>query len=297
MEKYNVFIYNFLGSALVSGLFNYIIPYSDGYQVKYKFICEGDMLMKERIKGFLSGVILTSLLSCSVVFAEEVSKTVDVVYNNIKIFIDGAEYVPKDANGNLVEPFVYNGTTYLPVRGIANAFQKDVVWDGANASIYLGKKGQNQPDNWLDRIQYSYYKSDVDHDNLYKINGKITDFSGADYTNGILLYRGYSGGFAAQLDYPLNMQYKTLKGKIVLPKKIDIAGVKNDDALNGDAQIDKVELWGDGRLLKTIPKVSVSMPMSFEIDVTGVAQLSIKVSRDKDWNSYYCALTDLALYK
>lgn len=68
------------------------------------------------------------------------------MYENIKILIDGEEYTPKDANGNVIEPFIYNGTTYLPVRGIANAFDVDVDWDGATASIYLGKKDQNQPD-------------------------------------------------------------------------------------------------------------------------------------------------------
>ena len=86
-------------------------------------------------------------------YAASNSKNIEIFYRNIKIMIDGAEYIAKDVNGNVVEPFIYNGTTYLPVRGIANAFGKDVIWDGANATVYLGKKDRNAPDNRLDKIQ------------------------------------------------------------------------------------------------------------------------------------------------
>ena len=58
-----------------------------------------------------------------------ISKTVEVVYNNIKLNIDGTEITPKDANGNVVEPFNFNGTVYLPVRAVGEALGKDVSWD------------------------------------------------------------------------------------------------------------------------------------------------------------------------
>ena len=61
------------------------------------------------------GVLVGSLLTCGIVFGKEISEMAELYYNNIKIYIDGAEIVPKDANGNTVEPFMMNGTTYLPV--------------------------------------------------------------------------------------------------------------------------------------------------------------------------------------
>ena len=59
--------------------------------------------------------------------------------NGIKIFVDGQKINPKDAQGNSVQPFIYNGTTYLPVRAVADALGKAVYWDGPNYTVYLGK--------------------------------------------------------------------------------------------------------------------------------------------------------------
>jgi hypothetical protein len=36
-----------------------------------------------------------------------------------------------------VEPFVSDGTTYLPVRAIADALGKNVSWDNATKSVYI----------------------------------------------------------------------------------------------------------------------------------------------------------------
>lgn len=61
------------------------------------------------------------------------------VYTGANIYIDNVKLKPKDANGNSVEVFVYNGTTYLPVRAIGEALGKAVQWEGAVNSVYLGK--------------------------------------------------------------------------------------------------------------------------------------------------------------
>lgn len=100
--------------------------------------------MKKRLQGIVAGMLIGALLLGGATFAKQVSEKVDIFYNNIKIFIDGTELVPKDANGNTVEPFIMNGTTYLPVRAVANAFGKDVDWDGETQTVYLGAKpGEN----------------------------------------------------------------------------------------------------------------------------------------------------------
>lgn len=40
----------------------------------------------------------------------------------LKITLDGKEITPTDANGAAVEPFAISGTTYLPVRAVAERF-------------------------------------------------------------------------------------------------------------------------------------------------------------------------------
>ena len=85
------------------------------------------MKNKETIKVFISGFIVAALIFGLTVgtFASSLSETIEVVYNNIKLVIDGQNIkFGKDTAGNQIEPFIYNGTTYLPVRTVGEAIAK-----------------------------------------------------------------------------------------------------------------------------------------------------------------------------
>lgn len=255
--------------------------------------------MKKRLQGLIAGILIGAMLTSGVVFAKQISETVELFYNNIKIYIDGGEIVPKDANGNVVEPFTMNGTTYLPVRAISNSFGKDVEWDGATQSVYIGKKDQTKPDNYLDRIQYNDYKEVFGDDDFAIINGTISDYNNKIYTNGLMFYsarnwnlEGDNDGASQLISYPLNSQYKKLYGKIVLPKSYDISTWGKRDA-----QTKATDVWfyGDNKLLYKATNVTSSMPFTLDIDVKGVNQLTIKI-KTQDYYAHV-ALTDLALYK
>ena len=58
----------------------------------------------------LCGALLggTAALAAGVTY-----KTIQVLYNDISLVVDGVPVTPKDANGVEVEPFVYNGTTFV----------------------------------------------------------------------------------------------------------------------------------------------------------------------------------------
>ncbi len=66
-------------------------------------------------------------------------KTIEANYMDIKLVVDGEAIVPKDVNGNVVEPFAVDGTTYLPVRAISQALEKEVTWDGNTNTVYIGE--------------------------------------------------------------------------------------------------------------------------------------------------------------
>lgn len=257
--------------------------------------------MKKRLQGALVGILIGVLLANSVVFAESFSKNAELFYNGIKIFIDGGEIVPKDALGKTVEPFIMNGTTYLPVRAVANAFDQDVEWDGETQSVYIGKKDQTKPDNYLHKIQYNDYQESIRFHNLAIINGTVTDYNGNVYTNGLLLFNYHSTtGFQNDPDkahlligYPLNSVYSTLKGNIVLPKECNLVP---DGSFNGYTGNVDVFFYGDGKLLYKATEVTPSMPFTIDINIKGVNQLVIK-TRTTEHESAYIALTDLALYK
>ena len=160
--------------------------------------------MKERFKGLIAGVLIGSVVAGGSAFAAANYKTIDVLFDNIKIVIDGEEIEAKDANGTKVEPFVYNGTTYLPVRAVGNAIGKDVSWDGVEKVVYLGAKPGNT-ESWLDvcgPYQYTRGKEYTLEENKY------FTMSGKKYTNGFTLRTDYSR--RAEALFNLDGRFKSL---------------------------------------------------------------------------------------
>ena len=55
----------------------------------------------------------------------------------IKIVVNGTLLEPKDVNGKVVNPFLIDGTTYVPIRAITEALGKKIDWDGETKTIYI----------------------------------------------------------------------------------------------------------------------------------------------------------------
>ena len=94
------------------------------------------MKKKRRV---LAAVLCCALALVTVAYATNATKTIQAAYMNIKLVVDGVPITPKDSNGSTVEPFIYNGTTYLPVRAIGEALDKQVTWDGKTKTVYIGE--------------------------------------------------------------------------------------------------------------------------------------------------------------
>ena len=91
------------------------------------------------IKWFSLGVIvciLVSSLAFSAIAANR-QQQATLLFRDIRITLDGDEIVPRDAAGNIVEPFIIDGTTFLPVRGVAGALGLDVDWIDATSTVVL----------------------------------------------------------------------------------------------------------------------------------------------------------------
>ena len=102
--------------------------------------------MKKSFKGFIMGLIMGLVISCVCVGAVTGVVTKELHYNDIKVTLNGKEITPKDANGKVVEPFIIDGTTYLPVRAVADALGLDVNWDGETNTVKLGKDSADSSD-------------------------------------------------------------------------------------------------------------------------------------------------------
>lgn len=106
--------------------------------------------MKKRLQGFVAGVITTLMLTGVFALAIDVYESISVVTNDIRIEIDGERFIPTNVNGDIVKPFIYEGSTYLPVRAIATAFNMDVAWDADTYTVSLTTKnteGGIEPEN------------------------------------------------------------------------------------------------------------------------------------------------------
>lgn len=101
--------------------------------------------------SFVAGLATATLAFSLISGAGAATRTemIKAEFANIKIVMDGAPITPKDANGNTVEPFIYNGTTYLPVRAVGSAIGKKVEWDANSKTVYLGETaGTTQADKF-----------------------------------------------------------------------------------------------------------------------------------------------------
>lgn len=86
------------------------------------------------------------LIACSLLFsvpalAEEASSEPFPLPEGISIEIDGSTLNPTDVNGASVPPFVENGTTYVPVRAIAEAFSLSISWQQDTKTVFIGEQG------------------------------------------------------------------------------------------------------------------------------------------------------------
>ena len=61
---------------------------------------------------------------------------------SVKILVNGSEFQPKDANGNDVMTFIYNGTTYAPLRALAEAYGLEVGYDAARNMATVNEPGK-----------------------------------------------------------------------------------------------------------------------------------------------------------
>ena len=95
--------------------------------------------MKKLISLSLAVIMMFSMAVS--VFAAENENIDAVLDRRIKVTYNGELQTFTDANGKIVYPIVYEGTTYLPVRAASALVKLPVRWDGENYTVVLGGDG------------------------------------------------------------------------------------------------------------------------------------------------------------
>jgi foldase protein PrsA len=90
--------------------------------------------MKDKLKGLLVGLALGTMMTGTLTYAAT-STDIGVYFRELKFVFDGVEKQPPgDQKG-----FIYNDTTYVPLRFVSESIGKEVNFDNDTGTIWIGK--------------------------------------------------------------------------------------------------------------------------------------------------------------
>jgi hypothetical protein len=87
--------------------------------------------MKKRIPA----IILMFVLFLTTSYAANTYRKTIIVTSGVNVEFNNEAIDMTDANGKAVEAFIYNGTTYVPIRAVSNAFGADIGYDRNTQTI------------------------------------------------------------------------------------------------------------------------------------------------------------------
>lgn len=210
------------------------------------------MKLNEKMKHITCGVVMGVILATAVpATAAQVTKSISVAYNNIKIVVDGQQ-ISTDKNN---EPFIYNGTTYLPIRAVGQAVGKQVSWDGNTNTVYLGDSPVSSGAQYLVDVCPPYEKGAIRLEDRVVMQGK-------SYLKTIWLnkYQNRSGYALFNLD----AQYKILE--------FDLGHVDNQ----GSDEI-LFNIYLDGALSETFSMTKEERVTHHVVSLDNTLQMKIEV--------------------
>lgn len=230
-------------------------------------------MKKHRLHDIVLGMLLMALvMGLAIPALAATVKTIEANYMDIKLVVDGVPITPKDANGKAVEPFVFEGTTYLPVRAVGEALGKDVKWDGATKTVYIGEIPGKI--NYLVDVCPPY--ETAKYKEYHSTDGNFFQMGGKNYSNGFTLNDG--GGFAL---INLNGEYSTLE--------FETGHVDGSPMYD-----DTLEFYLDGEFLKEIEVKAEGSVQKVSVPLKHALQLKIVFTGPYRHNTY-CGIANAIL--
>lgn len=92
--------------------------------------------MKKKIIAVITTLSLLTGTLAATAWALGTQRTIDIT-DGVNVFINGETLNMTDAQGNPVEAFIYNGTTYLPARAITEANGNSISWEAETGNVYM----------------------------------------------------------------------------------------------------------------------------------------------------------------
>lgn len=200
-------------------------------------------------------------------------------YMGIKLVVNGVQVTPKDGNGNVVDPFIVDGTTYLPVRAVGEALGLDVNWDGETKTVYIGEI-PGQGINWMTKLPpYQVHRGTV-----YDGSDPKKSFSVAGNTQTLGVTFEFSGG-AGETDgiaiWNTNSQYKTMT--------LTVGHMGNKDEFDAT-----MEVYLDGVYSTEYELKYDAAPKTITIPLNYAPNVKLQFVRDRYINHTYYGIYDIS---
>lgn len=129
--------------------------------------------MKSYVKGIITGLLIGAVVSAIPVVAENI----DVLFNEVRINVNGADAVQwgEDIDlgdgGSTPASILYKGTTYLPMRKLGELSGQKIYWNGDSKTVSMTSEQKDvkivaeKPDK--NGNVWTYYTFKDENDNSY----------------------------------------------------------------------------------------------------------------------------------
>lgn len=237
------------------------------------------------MKKFILGFVTAAMFLGGIGTYAATSSKIDVVWNVKAIKFDGVTKTPSN------KPFVYNGSTYVPLRFVAENLNKEVLWDKATQSVLINTKKPVQPKvTYLgDAVKYmNYQESNVFNQAILVYNNKIDlnagylestplkDNLGTAYKHFLLMQLDNSSGDLSNslVEFPLSSKYNQFTTKL---------GLADDYKNSKNTAI--VDFIVDKEIIKSVELKAGDFPEDITIGVKNGKKLGIRLTRNgEDWS-------------
>ena len=236
---------------------------------------------KGTLKGFAAGTLVTVLTLGTILPSSAATmKEIKVAMGGIKIYVDGNLKKPTDVNGNVVEPMIYDGTTYLPVRALTGMLtDKEVAWDQESQTVYIGQR----PDVGVKSVpidEVEMYQNNIAYNAVSGVyTGKAAQFTVLGDTYSPFNRMSLMG--SDYYVYKLDSNYDSIHGKFIIP--FDRLGTYGESTL----QFYNVDQYGEETLIKEYSAKAGDAAIDVDVNLQGCNFLKIRLGEDRDRCAFY----------
>jgi hypothetical protein len=165
--------------------------------------------------------------------------------HDINFVLDDQEWQPKDPDGKVLSPIIYNGSSYLPTRAIAEAVGAKVDWNNETKTIMIESASYdpNVGIPYKDAQSYTPVTADILNDSSPSAYDKIAQLA-IDVTNDVyeVNYKNYDG----LPDHPMLLS-KEYYSKLEVTAKSEVSKAKLHSEVSSltDFKITDVHMYAE----------------------------------------------------